>query len=211
MKHTLKLTAAILGLSVVSASAYDVSVRNFTGATTGLPILDNAGNVLAMGIVAVGTFPVGFDFNQPAANIIAGFQQFNGDLMQPPLGAFPGLFNNTLIDSIPESSVLLDAGFFGDTIYTIVGDATTVLADSSFIAVLSEGSVFGKEDMFGMGAISVDYVNGSDIVYGDLIPGPISAGPFTFGVGAKQVDIPEPSASLLAGLAGLALLIRRRR
>ncbi|NNC88245.1 MAG: PEP-CTERM sorting domain-containing protein [Akkermansiaceae bacterium] len=219
MKHTLKLSAAALLLSALSASAaYQVTVRNFTNSTNGFPIIDNAGNPLANGLIGVGTFPVGFDFNVPAADVLAAFQQFGASVMEPPLstGGFPGLFNNTISGSIPNTSTAGDAGFFGDQIYTVIGDATSSLGDASFLAVLTDGGTFGKEDTAGNGAAAADYAPASttgvtQIAYGDLVNGPFAIGPFTFAVGAQQVNVPEPSTSLLAGLAGLALLVRRRR
>ena len=105
----------------------------------------------------------------------------------------------------------------GASVYLVMGDGAD-LASSTDFAVFDPGLVFGTENAVGAGAldiiISSDTLTADSLVYGTIVPnvdtglGLVFDEAIQLGEGAV---IPEPSTSLLAALAGLALAARRRR
>lgn len=213
MNKTL-LTTALLATSILGASAATTAtVRNFTSFTAGLPTLDNNGDPIS-GSYAVGFYPSGFDFTQDGTDVRDGLTQFGAELNN---FVFTGLIGapNSTDDSIPKEG---GSPFTGKDIYVVFGDQGT-LASSTLFGVFKVNSQFQDENAADLGTAAADVLPGNgDVVYGNVIAPnsqPPENGSLNFSEGLQLVAnadaIPEPSTSLLAGLAGLALAARRRR
>jgi hypothetical protein len=194
-----KLTLAALlaiGLAPTYAATlnFDNSDFGFTG--NDLLLLDNAGNPLSSGFVALSTTP-------DTSGLLSDSLTVLGPGNYPGLGLFSGSFNT-----------VNDGGLTGVNLFIVFGNnANPALADQfgSINTMLS----FTKADTPPPPS-SLDFIaNPSSMVtLGTGAPITIDATSFggpasynTFGLRA----VPEPSSTLLFGLAGLALLIRRRR
>ena len=213
MKKTIIATLATVGL-FSGASAYTVSFLNIAAAdNTAVPVLDNNGAPIGLGsgFVAAGTFA-----SVPGSiDEVRSFTPF-GDgtsVFQNSVGA-AGFFDNSRSAPIPQGTT--DAPV-GASVYLVMGDGAD-LASSTDFAVFDPGLVFGTENAVGAGAldilISSDTLTADSLVYGTIVPnvdtglGLVFDEAIQLGEGAV---IPEPSTSLLAALAGLALAARRRR
>jgi len=105
----------------------------------------------------------------------------------------------------------------GASVYLVIGDGAD-LASSTDFAVYDPGLVFGTENAVGAGALDIiinsDALTADSLVYGTIVPNVDLGIGVTFDEGiqlGEGVVVPEPSTSLLAALAGLALAARRRR
>ncbi len=217
----MKLKLTILGFiaSVGMASAYTLTVTNqSTFGNPSLPIVDNTGTPLSSGSIGVGFFANdalvtgnALDFGA----LLGGFNRYGTDATFVP-GAAPGLFDlvnpANWTTSVPSTST---AAQIGNAVYVIFGNAAT-LAASDQLAVWKSNNVFGKEDDAGNGGTSADIATGA----GSLLLGQdggaqsYAGGAISYAGSIQLVAadaVPEPSTSLLAGLAGLALAFRRRR
>jgi len=217
----MKLTLTLLALtsSVGLVSAYTVTVTNQSSfGDPALPLTDNTGALLASGTVSVGYF--GSDAavtnnSMDFAALLSGFTEYGTSTSLAGKGATDGLLDLVTPDNwtvaVPSDSA---DGQIGKNVYVVFGNGDT-LSSSDLLAVWKSGSVFGKEDDAGNGGVAADLATGK----GDLLLGTNGAVDITVGantisyansIGLKDA-VPEPSTSLLAGLAGLALAIRRRR
>jgi len=214
----LKLTLLTFAATVGMASAYNITATNqSTFGDPSLPIVDNTGAPIASGTIAVGFFASDSSVTDNALDfgtLLSGFNQYGSPTGLADAGAAPGLFD--LVSpgnwnvSVPFNSV---APQIGNNIYVVFGNGAS-LAESSLLAVWKSNSIFGKEDEAGNGGAAADIATGQ----GSLLLG-LNGGAQSFAGGAINYSdsirlveaIPEPSTSLLAGLAGLALVVRRRR
>lgn len=215
----LKTIAAVCIFAPNLASAFTISITN--QATIGdpsLPILDNTGAPLTSGSVGVGFFADDAsvtDNSLDFGTLLTNFFQF-GTTEELVQGAAPGLIsltNPAAFDVVvPIGST---GGQIGESVFVVFGNSST-LANSDQLAVFRSDSIFGTDDAAGQGGVTV--VLGSNV--GTLLLGDNTGptivsndlGSITFADNIQLVSaVPEPSSSLLAGLAGLALLARRRR
>ena len=213
MKKTVIATLATVGL-FSGASAYTVSFLNIAAAdNTAVPVLDNTGSAIGLGsgFVAAGTFA-----SVPGSiDEVRSFTPFGdgNSVFQNSVGV-DGFFDNSRSAPIPAGTT--DAPV-GASVYLVMGDGAD-LASSTDFAVFDPGLVFGTENAVGAGALDIiidsDALTPDSLVYGTIITdvntgiGVIFAEGIQLGEGTV---IPEPSTSLLAALAGLALVARRRR
>ena len=213
MKKTVIATLATVGL-FSGASAYTVSFLNIAAAdNTAVPVLDNTGAAIGLGsgFVAAGTFA-----SVPGSiDEVRSFTPFGdgNSAFQNSVGA-AGFFDNSRSAPIPQGTV--DAPV-GASVYLVMGDGAD-LASSTDFAVFDPGLVFGTENAVGAGALDIvinsDTLTADSLVYGTIVTnkdtglGLVFDEAIQLGEGAV---IPEPSTSLLAALAGLALAARRRR
>ena len=213
MKKTVIATLATVGL-FSGASAYTVSFLNVASAdSTAVPVVDNTGAPIALGsgFVAAGTFasvPGSIDEVRSFTPFGDGNSAFANNI------GVGGFFDGNRSAPIPAGTT--DAPV-GASVYLVMGDGAD-LASSTDFAVFDPGLVFGTENAVGAGALDIiidsDALTPDSLVYGtiatdvDLGIGVIFAEGIQLGEGAV---IPEPSTSLLAALAGLALAARRRR
>lgn len=213
MKKTVIATLATVGL-FSGASAYTVSFLNIAAAdNTAVPVLDNTGSAIGLGsgFVAAGTFA-----SVPGSiDEVRSFTPFGdgNSVFQNSVGV-DGFFDNSRSAPIPAGTT--DAPV-GASVYLVMGDGAD-LASSTDFAVFDPGLVFGTENAVGAGALDIvitsDTLTADSLVYGTIVTnvntglGLVFDEAIQLGEGAV---IPEPSTSLLASLAGLALAARRRR
>jgi hypothetical protein len=213
MKKTVIATLATVGL-FSGASAYTVSFLNIAAAdNTAVPVLDNTGSAIGLGsgFVAAGTFA-----SVPGSiDEVRSFTPFGdgNSAFQNSVGA-AGFFDNSRSAPIPQGTT--DAPV-GASVYLVMGDGAD-LASSTDFAVFDPGLVFGTENAVGAGALDIiinsDSLTADSLVYGTIVTNVDTGLGLTFDEGIQLGEgavIPEPSTSLLAALAGLALVARRRR
>jgi hypothetical protein len=212
-----KITLLSLAATVAaSQGATTVSVGNATLPTSGYAIVDNTGAAVAAADskVWVGTFDAGF------AAGLGGLDTATDDQLV--------LDNFT---AAADASNFLANGLFNTAIQGADGDGSLGAASTPLFIVVTSGDEvlvfdFGGEASFpqqnatGAGAIDLGIVEPGDVVFGNNQPVAVTSGLPPFATGAAWANgitfnaggaIPEPSTSLLAGLAGLALVSRRRR
>lgn len=216
----LKLTTALLLLPVCSYAATNVAFNNLNGFTVGYPVVDNNGVPLdsADFSIQVGSFAQdfidGIGALDPASDddaVIAAFAP-TGSSVAPAPANLPGLFNTSVPDADGAGNSLKDESIF-----------LLLTGPDSNVIVYEFGVTFPEQDSFGNGSVSPVTMDPSKVLFGytgqdgtgvpvdtSLLPGPLqnNAG---FEKGVTFEAIPEPSTGLLAGLAGLALIARRRR
>lgn len=213
MKKTLIASLATVAL-FSSAGAYTVSFLNINSAdATAVPILDNTGTPIAQGsgYVAAGTFAAA---PGPDADIAVTFTPFGSGSSSFSNGInVDGFFDGSRSEAIPEGTV--DAPV-GQSIYLVIGDGDGLLTSSNF-AVFDPGLVVGTENAVGLGALDIllddSTLTPESLLMGNLLTN-VDTGlglVFNEGIQLGGVAVPEPSTSLLAALAGLALVARRRR
>ena len=213
MKKTVIATLATVGL-FSGASAYTVSFLNIAQAdSTAVPVLDNTGAAIGLGsgFVAAGTFA-----SVPGSiDEVRSFTPFGdgNSAFQNSVGA-AGFFDNSRSAPIPAGTT--DAPV-GASVYLVMGDGAD-LASSTDFAVFDPGLVFGTENAVGAGALDIvitsETLTADSLVYGTILTNRDTGLGLVFEEAiqlGEGVVIPEPSTSLLAALAGLALAGRRRR
>lgn len=212
----MKLTTLLIigATACVSNAATSISLRNFFGPTDGLPLVDNTGAIIPGGEL---TFQAG---TVDAAGLaqIAGLDTETDDVTVTSLftasggsrGAnFAGLFNSAVGDADTGGAL----GTADTPLYILVtrtgGDVMLFDAGQSFPAQVAGNASAGLEVrdatavLFGGAVVPVT----NDAALPGALQGNYANG-LAFGV---TTGVPEPSTSLLAGLAGLALAVRRRR
>ncbi len=214
MKVKLSLAASLLAATAMSFG-YTTSTTNFVGITPDLlAVVDNTGTPIAPGngSVAVGYFGSLTDAQiataDPAA-LLADFVQFGsaGTFGVAAAGPTPGLFSLETDASIPFPA---GNAFTGQNIYTVVGE-NTVLNSSNFLAVWKSNTQFGVENDLGLGSANSNVFGAEGSLLSGNTFGAVNLGPLTTTGGIQLGAVPEPSSSLLFGLGGLALLLRRKR
>lgn len=215
----LKVTTALIVSMVSANAATSVSLRNFFSASEGLPLVDNSGAVIpgAELTFEAGTISEadlltigGLDSTTDDAQVISFFTPATSATGTPGSANFAGLFNG--------SSDADDGGALGTAtspLFILVsrtegGSVTDVL-------LFNAGQAFPVQNA-GNAAAGLEVRDASDVVFGggvvpvqddSALPVPLQGG---FGSGLSfNSAIPEPSTSLLAALAGLGLVARRRR
>jgi hypothetical protein len=189
-----KITLLSLAATVAaSQGATTVSVGNATLPTSGYAIVDNTGAAVAAADskVWVGTFDAGF------AAGLGGLDTATDDQLV--------LDNFT---AAADASNFLANGLFNTAIQGADGDGSLGAASTPLFIVVTSGDE----------VLVFDF--GGEVVFGNNQPVAVTSGLPPFATGAAWANgitfnaggaIPEPSTSLLAGLAGLALVSRRRR
>ena len=213
----MKLKLLVLGVAIpaVANAATNVTLQNFSGVSSGNPIVDNTGTPIdnSLSSWAVGTFETAF------ADGLSGLDTVTAD--QSVIDAFTqsGASGSLSINGLFNGTVESDSGNAnaGESLYALV----TYGAGAGVQALVFDlGRAFPTQD--GAGNASVDLgrlLTTDDVAFGNT--NPVSADtstlppPFagfnqgiTFDVGGV---IPEPSTGLLSLIAGLGLLARRRR
>lgn len=213
----MKLKLLVLGVAIpaVANAATNVTLQNFSGVSSGNPIVDNTGTPIdnSLSSWAVGTFETAF------ADGLSGLDTVTAD--QAVIDAFTqsGASGSLSINGLFNGTVESDSGNANDgaALYALV---TYNAAAGVQALVFDLGRAFPTQD--GAGNASVDLgrlLTTDDVAFGNT--NPVTAdtstlpAPFagfnqgiTFDVGGV---IPEPSTGLLSLVAGLGLLARRRR
>jgi len=202
-KKTLFSISTALALTV-SAQATTVSLSaGFTG-----PFIENSdGSRVNGGLMLLGTITdaavAGLNTGSDIASIMAVFQEF-GTRNTSATGGLAG--------SVTNVSAAADA-FNGQQIYLWVlntGDKGTATEHALLTVADKANPSAGDDWVFPTNAGGVG--DGNAIAMSALIAGRNQLLPGgTNGNNLRLVLVPEPSGAMLAGLAGLALMFRRRR
>lgn len=211
----MKTKTLILGSSALFtalASGYTVSLTNFDAAdSTAVPILDNTGTPVAAngGFIGAGTFASTPTSVTDAPNLTLFGSGATG--LTNGLGGLDGFFFNQFNAPIPEGTTDPPVG---ERLYVVMGDGAS-LAESSNFAIFDTGQTFGTENAVGSGGLDVVLLSSTltpeALIAGTIVEDYDYTGVATFDEALQLAPIPEPSTSLLAALAGLGLVARRRR
>ena len=205
----------LLGLTTLSASAVTtISVSNLdTTDTSDSAIFDSEGNVIQIGegSIQVGyfdTFTTSEDFSgSTSSSLLDDFVAF-GSTTSAFDNSFnvDGFFSADFIDTINTGDVII-----GQTLFTVIGNNNTLSNSTDFLVFRHDGTEFAEE-VAGIGAASGVVRVGSGTLLlgtntGDTIVNGFAVGSFT----QIALPVPEPSSTLLIGLAGIGMTLRRRR
>ena len=206
----LKHVVSIIALTSVSAFGASVTVTNNAGPVNTQSVVDNTGAAVDGGFAAIGTISDVSGLNGNTTTLTSGaladlFTVYDGAIGAITAAPFAGTYSIS-----NEGSDITGTAWAGAPIYLVLGNGGD-LASSTQAAVLRVGNFPGSEPA----VQTVNVNNTAEVLLGDfdtftLQPGPIPSQNAALALVAIGV-IPEPSSSLLIGLAGLSLLIRRRR
>ena len=203
----LKHVVSIIALTSVSAFGASVTVTNNAGPVNTQSVVDNTGDAVDGGFAVIGRISDVSGLNGNTTTLTSGaleavFTVYDGATGAITAAPFAGTYSIS-----NNGSDITGTAWAGAPIYLVLGNGAD-LASSWQYAVLRVGTFPGSEP-----AVQTVNVNDTaDVLVGDfetftLQPGPIP----TQNAALALVPVPEPSSSLLIGLAGLSLLIRRRR
>lgn len=200
----LKHVVSIIALTSVSAFGASVTVTNNAGPVNTQSVVDNTGAAVDGGFAAIGSISDASALNTlTSAGLADLFTVYDGASGAITAAPFAGTYSIS-----NEGSDITGTAWAGAPIYLVLGNGGD-LASSTQAAVLRVGNFPGSEPA----VQTVNVNNTAEVLLGDfdtftLQPGPI---PSQNAALALVPLVPEPSSSLLIGLAGLSLLIRRRR
>ncbi len=200
----LKYLVSIIALTSVSAFGASVTVTNNAGPVNTQSVVDNTGAAVDGGFAAIGSISDVSALNTlTSAGLDALFTVYDGATGAVNNAPFNGTYSIS-----NNGSDITGTAWAGAPIYLVLGNGGD-LASSTQGAVLRVGNFPGSEPA----VQTVNVNNTAEVLFGDfetftLQPGPI---PSQNAALALVPFVPEPSSSLLIGLAGLSLLIRRRR
>ena len=200
----LKHVVSIIALTSVSAFGASVTVTNNAGPVNTQSVVDNTGAAVDGGFAAIGSISDASALNTLTsaglADLFTVYDGASGAITAAPFAGTYSISNN--------GSDITGTAWAGAPIYLVLENGGD-LASSTQAAVLRVGNFPGSEPA----VQTVNVNNTAEVLLGDfdtftLQPGPI---PSQNAALALVPLVPEPSSSLLIGLAGLSLLIRRRR
>ncbi|HAT19741.1 MAG TPA: hypothetical protein DCS85_06255 [Verrucomicrobiales bacterium] len=200
----LKYLVSIIALTSVSAFGASVTVTNNAGPVNTQSVVDNTGAAVDGGFAAIGSISDVSALNTlTSAGLDALFTVYDGATGAVNNAPFNGTYSIS-----NNGSDITGTAWAGAPIYLVLGNGGD-LASSTQGAVLRVGNFPGSEPA----VQTVNVNNTAEVLLGSfdtftLQPGPI---PTQNAALALAPFVPEPSSSLLIGLAGLSLLIRRRR
>ena len=200
----LQYLVSIIALTSVSAFGASVTVTNNQGPVNTQSVVDNTGAAVDGGFAAIGSISDVSALNTlTSAGLDALFTVYDGATGAVNNAPFNGTYSIS-----NNGSDITGTAWAGAPIYLVLGNGGD-LASSTQAAVLRVGNFPGSEPA----VQTVNVNNTAEVLLGDfdtftLQPGPI---PSQNAALALVPLVPEPSSSLLIGLAGLSLLIRRRR
>ena len=200
----LKYLVSIIALTSVSAFGASVTVTNNQGPVNTQSVVDNTGAAVDGGFAAIGSISDVSALNTlTSAGLDALFTVYDGATGAVNNAPFNGTYSIS-----NNGSDITGTAWAGAPIYLVLGNGGD-LASSTQGAVLRVGNFPGSEPA----VQTVNVNNTAEVLFGNfetftLQPGPI---PTQNAALALAPFVPEPSSSLLIGLAGLSLLIRRRR
>jgi len=200
----LQYLVSIIALTSVSAFGASVTVTNNAGPVNTQSVVDNSGAAVDGGFAAIGSISDVSALNTlTSAGLDALFTVYDGATGAVNNAPFNGTYSIS-----NNGSDITGTAWAGAPIYLVLGNGGD-LASSTQGAVLRVGNFPGSEPA----VQTVNVNNTAEVLLGSfdtftLQPGPI---PTQNAALALAPFVPEPSSSLLIGLAGLSLLIRRRR
>ena len=211
MKYTIATAFVALAVAQVATAVTTITASNAQIGGTITQIIDNSGDPVVSGQVLIGTFADTAGLGTAAAgDVLTGFTQFGGAGSFSTNALAPGTFG--VLDSL---GITADLPNTGDAPGDLVGKTIFAVAtDGSDYIVWESAATFAFEDpTLDQGPpIGFNVTDSATLLRGIVIPGGNKGLGLPGGNGQDAVTfIPEPSTSLLAGLAGLGFLIRRKR
>jgi len=209
MKTKLIVSIATLAVSAgLSQAAITVSIKNFTSASVGNPIVDAAGAAVAKSTIyaSAGIFTSTPNWaTATAGQILAAFTAIDSTPVSNT--GFTGVFTGADTSTLSSYAT----GFESAQAYMVVGNNST-LANSTLIAVYRPTGVTYTPTVAGVASVAISGTTLSDWVYGKQVsvttqPGVTNAA-FTNGI--QLTTVPEASTALLGAIGALGLLRRRR-
>ena len=211
------LTTAISLVAVISAQAvtYTITASNLSDAVGDQAITDNSGAIAAgSGIAALGFFSSVDPVLATADNLVSDFvilasEDFSSQ--GPEVSGFFSISTSLQTDTDPNFAA---AG--SSDLFLFFGNGTT-LENSTSIGLIDIEQTVGATTGPGPFGTSVDSSGGNIASPGTVILGSVSTDsvevfPGIDSAGSFQlVQVPEPSSTLLIGLAGIGMTLRRRR
>jgi hypothetical protein len=202
------IVLTLLAMASTSFAASTVSLRNFSNATTGVPIVSALGAALPTASFAAnaGYFNTTMDWaSATTASIKAAFQGV--DTSPLAAGTRSGLFTGQTLNGVLGAAA-------GKAAYVVIADTVDFSAATVF-AVFNANAVFTAPDTFGNSAQTLDALNPANVVFGvtrsvTTQPSGLTGAAFTTGVTMVAAAVPEPSAALLGAIGAIGLLRRRR-
>lgn len=212
----------LLGLSVTAAQAFNVTAVNLVDPDmTAVPVVDNTGAPIAVGagFIGAGTFS-----STPSSVLdIANFSPIGTAVGRTTFGDDDGAIPAGFFDiarNIPLPSPAEDDNpLVGQSLFLVIGDGLDLESSSNF-AILDLGGVVqtdvaGAPESALSGIVLSDFLTPDNLIVGNIVTEVDTGLGLTFSEGIELTDgaaaVPEPSTSLLAGLAALGLVARRRR
>ncbi len=199
----LKHVVSIIALTSVSAFGASVTVTNNQGPLNTQSVVDNTGEAVDGGFAAIGSISDASALNTLTsaglADLFTVYDGATGAITAAPFAGTYSISNN--------GSDITGTAWAGAPIYLVLGNGGD-LASSTLAGVLRVGTFPSSEP-----AVATITVNNStaEVLLGSFNTFTLQPGPIPTQNPAFLLGIPEPSSSLLVGLAGLSLLIRRRR
>lgn len=209
-KLLMTLTASAMILGGVAQGAITVTVKDFTSASAGNPIVNSLGVPVALNSVfaQAGIFTTLPNFaTDSAATIISDFSAIVPNTISNT--SFTGVFTGNVTSSLGA----YPTNFSGAAAYMLVGNNSTI-ANSTAIAVYSlPGQVF-TPTVGGVANVSINGTVAGNWLYGIQVPvstqTTVPSSAYTTGIELTSISVPEPSTALLGALGVLGLLRRRR-
>ena len=208
----LKHVVAIIALSSVSAFGASITVTNGNGPVFTQSVVDNAGNAVDGGYAAIGNFDASvLDTALTSSALDGAFQLFDGAEGAINNAPFLGSFTVQSGGGVPLNAA---NDFSGNPIYLVLGNGPDLIS-STQAAVVQLGSFPASEPTLDTQIVST--TNGTVLLgsFENWTLNPSTVPNRNNAALSLQcltlLCVPEPSSSLLMGLAGLSLLIRRRR
>jgi len=217
-----KTTILLTLLACGSSHGFIVNLTNISsfGATNNpsFPVVDNTGAPLAKntGLVRAGFFNILDSEISGAADyatlLADSFVPFTTN-ERASTNAFPGTINGIFSGLELTEPISAGSQYIGQPIYVVIQQGPTASPDPTFLAVFKSGEVFAAdpEGAEGVANVVLSGTLTSDNLIVGRSGGPVSFDGISFDDSIQLVAIPEPSTSLLAALAGLGLIARRRR
>jgi hypothetical protein len=202
------LTSLALAATITTSHAVIVKAES----TFAQAVTDNAGNVIpdGSGTVIVGSFLGAVpDFAASSGSDIANSFTSFGTAGTLGFAGFNGLYEiNFTGGRLGAASPLTNSN-----IYTLIGNGPDLASSTELIAFMhdelfqqDDGDPVDKNPTATLGA------RGSYVYGGAATANPVDVGGGNVFPGVSMAQlVPEPSSSLLFGLAGLALMMRRKR
>lgn len=205
MKLTKLALAASLAIGLTSAHAATINFGNFDfafGSGNELLVVDNSGAPITEGFIALYQFA-----EAPTDASAIGADGLLSSVAIGPANAPGGIgFINTPL------TVANDGALTGVPLFVVIGNGADAASSDQF-GVLATGLSFSKADNPPPPDSQFYTASAADVRLGEVSTADVDGS--GLGGGAFNAQVlkltPEPSSTMLFGLAGLALLIRRKR
>lgn len=200
--------ATVIGAANLQAIQYTLQNVNSAGSDITGGITDNTGAFLIDGdvntVVSIGTFTN--DGDVTSATSVGELLTFYTELNNDP-------FSSAIGDGIVQQNLAgLSAPLEGQQIYSMIGNAANLAASTQVFVYKHSGFTFTADP----GPPANDLLIISD--QEDILIGGFNNSQHDFGVGGGDVAnfnltvvVPEPSTTVILGIGGIVMLLRRRR